>query len=135
MGRVSLSAPYTRASYTRDHAEPLISLPSVGRSATHALVQAQLICSGARQGMHAFIVPIRSLQDHTPLPGKPMWLPGPLPGRDTTRPPYPEAAEVIGEAGTCRPWVGRSPVGQTCANWLGELEQHSTSAQSIAKQV
>ncbi|KAM4856805.1 peroxisomal acyl-coenzyme A oxidase 2 [Urocitellus parryii] len=41
----------------------------MGRSATHALVLAQLICSGARQGMHAFIVPIRSLQDHTPLPG------------------------------------------------------------------
>ncbi|XP_037594043.1 peroxisomal acyl-coenzyme A oxidase 2 [Cebus imitator] len=41
----------------------------LGRSATHALVQAQLICSGARRGMHAFIVPIRSLQDHTPLPG------------------------------------------------------------------
>ncbi|XP_004419928.1 PREDICTED: peroxisomal acyl-coenzyme A oxidase 2 isoform X1 [Ceratotherium simum simum] len=41
----------------------------LGQSATHALVQAQLICSGARQGMHAFIVPIRSLQDHSPLPG------------------------------------------------------------------
>ncbi|XP_053456297.1 peroxisomal acyl-coenzyme A oxidase 2 isoform X2 [Nycticebus coucang] len=41
----------------------------LGRSATHALVLAQVICSGARQGMHAFIVPIRSLQDHTPLPG------------------------------------------------------------------
>ncbi|MXQ83129.1 hypothetical protein E5288_WYG018867 [Bos mutus] len=41
----------------------------LGRSATHALVQAQLICSGARQGMHAFIVPIRSLDDHSPLPG------------------------------------------------------------------
>nr|XP_015091899.1 peroxisomal acyl-coenzyme A oxidase 2 isoform X3 [Vicugna pacos] len=41
----------------------------LGRSATHALVLAQLICSGARQGMHAFIVPIRSLQDHSPLPG------------------------------------------------------------------
>uniref|UniRef100_A0A8C0X4V4 Acyl-coenzyme A oxidase n=1 Tax=Castor canadensis TaxID=51338 RepID=A0A8C0X4V4_CASCN len=40
----------------------------LGQSATHALVLAQLICSGAR-GMHAFIVPIRSLQDHTPLPG------------------------------------------------------------------
>ncbi|XP_049632143.1 peroxisomal acyl-coenzyme A oxidase 2 isoform X2 [Suncus etruscus] len=44
-------------------------LGHVGRSATHALVQAQLICSGVRQGMHAFIVPIRSLQDHSPLPG------------------------------------------------------------------
>ncbi|XP_060058994.1 peroxisomal acyl-coenzyme A oxidase 2 isoform X2 [Erinaceus europaeus] len=41
----------------------------LGRAATHALVQAQLICSGVRQGMHAFIVPIRSLQDHSPLPG------------------------------------------------------------------
>lgn len=41
----------------------------LGRSATHALVLAQLICSGAQRGMHAFIVPIRSLQDHTPLPG------------------------------------------------------------------
>ncbi|XP_066899890.1 peroxisomal acyl-coenzyme A oxidase 2 isoform X2 [Kogia breviceps] len=41
----------------------------LGRSATHALVQAQLICSGAHQGMHAFIVPIRSLEDHSPLPG------------------------------------------------------------------
>uniref|UniRef100_I0FN45 Acyl-coenzyme A oxidase n=1 Tax=Macaca mulatta TaxID=9544 RepID=I0FN45_MACMU len=41
----------------------------LGRSATHALVQAQLVCSGARRGMHAFIVPIRSLRDHTPLPG------------------------------------------------------------------
>uniref|UniRef100_A0A8C3YVF9 Acyl-coenzyme A oxidase n=1 Tax=Catagonus wagneri TaxID=51154 RepID=A0A8C3YVF9_9CETA len=41
----------------------------LGRSATHALVQAQLICSGARQGMHAFIVPVRSLEDHSPLPG------------------------------------------------------------------
>ncbi|XP_068413931.1 peroxisomal acyl-coenzyme A oxidase 2 [Eschrichtius robustus] len=41
----------------------------LGRSATHALVQAQLICSGAQQGMHAFIVPIRSLKDHSPLPG------------------------------------------------------------------
>ncbi|XP_059965478.1 peroxisomal acyl-coenzyme A oxidase 2 isoform X2 [Mesoplodon densirostris] len=41
----------------------------LGRSATHALVQAQLICSGAQQGMHAFIVPIRSLEDHSPLPG------------------------------------------------------------------
>ncbi|KAB1264350.1 Peroxisomal acyl-coenzyme A oxidase 2 [Camelus dromedarius] len=42
----------------------------LGWSATHALVQAQLICSGARQGMHAFIVPIRSLQDHSALPGE-----------------------------------------------------------------
>ncbi|XP_045145944.1 peroxisomal acyl-coenzyme A oxidase 2 isoform X2 [Echinops telfairi] len=41
----------------------------MGRTATHALVLAQLICSGAQQGMHAFMVPIRSLRDHSPLPG------------------------------------------------------------------
>ncbi|MEJ1276738.1 acyl-Coenzyme A oxidase 2 branched chain [Cricetulus griseus] len=44
-------------------------LGHVGRSVTHAIVLAQLICSGVQHGMHAFIVPIRSLEDHTPLPG------------------------------------------------------------------
>ncbi|XP_030162971.1 peroxisomal acyl-coenzyme A oxidase 2 isoform X2 [Lynx canadensis] len=56
----------------------------LGRSATHALVQAQLICSGARQGMHAFIVPIRSLEDHTPLPGITVGDIGPKMGFDCT---------------------------------------------------
>nr|XP_054360633.1 peroxisomal acyl-coenzyme A oxidase 2 isoform X3 [Mirounga angustirostris] len=56
----------------------------LGRSATHTLVQAQLICSGARQGMHAFIVPIRSLQDHTPLPGVTVGDIGPKMGFDHT---------------------------------------------------
>nr|XP_060487407.1 peroxisomal acyl-coenzyme A oxidase 2 [Panthera onca]XP_060487408.1 peroxisomal acyl-coenzyme A oxidase 2 [Panthera onca]XP_060487409.1 peroxisomal acyl-coenzyme A oxidase 2 [Panthera onca] len=56
----------------------------LGRSATHALVQAQLICSGARQGMHAFIVPIRSLEDHTPLPGITVGDIGPKMGFDYT---------------------------------------------------
>nr|BAE25794.1 unnamed protein product [Mus musculus] len=41
----------------------------LGRTVTHAEVLAHLICLGARHGMHAFIVPIRSLEDHTPLPG------------------------------------------------------------------
>ncbi|XP_054451392.1 peroxisomal acyl-coenzyme A oxidase 2 [Pteronotus mesoamericanus] len=69
----------TEATYKADTQEFVVHSPTItatkwwpgnlGRSATHALVQAQLICSGARQGMHAFIVPIRSLQDHSPLPG------------------------------------------------------------------
>ncbi|XP_008574778.1 PREDICTED: peroxisomal acyl-coenzyme A oxidase 2 [Galeopterus variegatus] len=69
----------TEATYDAATQEFVIHSPTVtatkwwpgdlGRSTTHALVQAQLICSGARRGMHAFIVPIRSLQDHTPLPG------------------------------------------------------------------
>ncbi|XP_008701385.2 peroxisomal acyl-coenzyme A oxidase 2 [Ursus maritimus] len=56
----------------------------MGRSATHALVQAQLICSGARRGMHAFIVPIRSLEDHSPLPGVTVGDIGPKMGFDST---------------------------------------------------
>ncbi|XP_071078371.1 peroxisomal acyl-coenzyme A oxidase 2 isoform X2 [Desmodus rotundus] len=69
----------TKATYSTDTQEFVVHSPTItatkwwpgdlGRSATHALVQAQLICSGAQRGMHAFIVPIRSLQDHTPLPG------------------------------------------------------------------
>ncbi|XP_005868481.1 PREDICTED: peroxisomal acyl-coenzyme A oxidase 2 [Myotis brandtii] len=69
----------TEATYDADTQEFVMHSPTLtatkwwpgdlGRSATHALVLAQLICSGARQGMHAFIVPIRSLQDHTLLPG------------------------------------------------------------------
>uniref|UniRef100_A0A4W3HGK1 Acyl-coenzyme A oxidase n=1 Tax=Callorhinchus milii TaxID=7868 RepID=A0A4W3HGK1_CALMI len=41
----------------------------LGRSATHALVLAQLYTQGKCQGMHAFIVQIRSLVDHSSLPG------------------------------------------------------------------
>lgn len=127
MGKVSLPALYIR-----DHAGLLTSLPSVGRSATHALVQAQLICSGAQQGMHAFIVPIRSLEDHSPLPGKLMLLPpGPLPG-DPTRPPCP--------GGPRGPWekLGHVSLGQggvqlysPGANWLDDYEQGSAPDLSL----
>lgn len=41
----------------------------LGRTATHALVYARLLTAGKDHGIHAFIVPIRSLEDHTPLPG------------------------------------------------------------------
>ncbi|XP_012494134.1 PREDICTED: peroxisomal acyl-coenzyme A oxidase 2 isoform X1 [Propithecus coquereli] len=69
----------TEATYDAATQEFVIHSPTItatkwwpgdlGRSATHALVLAQLICSGARRGMHAFIVPVRSLEDHSPLPG------------------------------------------------------------------
>jgi acyl-CoA oxidase len=35
----------------------------------HALVQAKLIIKGKDYGAHPFLVPIRSLKDHTLLPG------------------------------------------------------------------
>ncbi|XP_059800208.1 peroxisomal acyl-coenzyme A oxidase 2-like isoform X1 [Hypanus sabinus] len=41
----------------------------LGRSATHAVVLAQLYTKGVCHGMHAFIVQIRSLVDHSTLPG------------------------------------------------------------------
>ncbi|XP_038666442.1 peroxisomal acyl-coenzyme A oxidase 2-like [Scyliorhinus canicula] len=41
----------------------------LGRSASHAVVLAQLYTQGMCHGMHAFIVQIRSLVDHSALPG------------------------------------------------------------------
>lgn len=41
----------------------------LGKTSTHALVLAQLRSNGKNYGMHPFIVPIRSLKDHSPLPG------------------------------------------------------------------
>ncbi|XP_077308010.1 peroxisomal acyl-coenzyme A oxidase 2-like [Lithobates pipiens] len=41
----------------------------LGKTSTHALVLAQLRSNGKNFGMHPFIVPIRSLKDHSPLPG------------------------------------------------------------------
>ncbi|KAM5280027.1 peroxisomal acyl-coenzyme A oxidase 2 [Ctenodactylus gundi] len=84
----------TEATYDTATQEFVIHSPTVtatkwwpgdlGRSATHALVMAQLICSGARQGMHAFMVPIRSLKDHTPLPGITVGDIGPKMGLENT---------------------------------------------------
>lgn len=42
---------------------------TVGKTSTHALVLAQLRSNGKNYGMHPFIVPVRSLKDHSPLPG------------------------------------------------------------------
>ena len=42
---------------------------SVGHTATHAIVVARLITKGKDHGIHLFIVQIRSLEDHRPLPG------------------------------------------------------------------
>jgi acyl-CoA oxidase len=41
----------------------------LGHTSTHAIVPARLITQGKDHGMHLFIVQLRSLEDHTPLPG------------------------------------------------------------------
>eukprot|EP01018_Ginkgo_biloba_P002589 Gb_10686 [translate_table: standard] len=41
----------------------------LGKVSTHAIVYARLITNGHDYGVHAFLVQIRSLEDHQPLPG------------------------------------------------------------------
>ena len=41
----------------------------MGHIATHAIVVARLVTKGVDHGPHTFIVQIRSLEDHTPMPG------------------------------------------------------------------
>ncbi|KAJ1109996.1 hypothetical protein NDU88_007351 [Pleurodeles waltl] len=69
----------TTATFNIDSQEFVLNTPKIsatkwwpgdlGRSATHGFVLAQLIIKDKAYGMHAFIVPIRSLKDHSPLPG------------------------------------------------------------------
>ena len=42
----------------------------MGKTSTHAVVMAQMYTQGKCQGIHPFIVQLRSLEDHTSLPGK-----------------------------------------------------------------
>ncbi|KAL3852532.1 hypothetical protein ACJMK2_016159 [Sinanodonta woodiana] len=42
---------------------------SLGKTATHAIVLAQLIIGNKNYGMNPFMVQLRSLEDHMPLPG------------------------------------------------------------------
>jgi hypothetical protein len=42
---------------------------NLGKHANHACVAAQLIVEGKQLGLHWFVVPIRDLQTHLPLPG------------------------------------------------------------------
>ncbi|XP_058104382.1 peroxisomal acyl-coenzyme A oxidase 1-like [Magnolia sinica] len=41
----------------------------LGKASTHAVVYARLITDGREHGVHGFIVQLRSLDDHSPLPG------------------------------------------------------------------
>ncbi|KAE9345611.1 Peroxisomal acyl-coenzyme A oxidase 1 [Phytophthora rubi] len=69
----------TTAVYDKNSQEFTINSPTLtsrkwwpgglGKTATHAVVHAQLRIGGQHKGVQAFIVPLRSLKDHAPLPG------------------------------------------------------------------
>ena len=52
------------------HLKPKLCVHAgLGKTATHAVVMARLFVSGKDYGPHGFIVQLRSLQTHLPLPG------------------------------------------------------------------
>ncbi|CAL5355876.1 unnamed protein product [Camellia sinensis] len=53
------------------HKLSLVMAPigGLGKVSTHAVVYAHLITDGQDHGVHGFIVQLRSLEDHSPLPG------------------------------------------------------------------
>ncbi|OMJ17590.1 Peroxisomal acyl-coenzyme A oxidase 1, partial [Smittium culicis] len=69
----------TTATYAEDTDEFIVNSPTLtstkwwigtlGVSATHAVVMAQLIVKGEHIGLYPIIVQIRSMDDHKPLPG------------------------------------------------------------------
>ncbi|CEG43321.1 peroxisomal acyl-coenzyme a [Plasmopara halstedii] len=69
----------TIATYDKATQEFIINSPTLtsrkwwpgglGKTATHAIVHARLILDGNDVGVQAFLVQIRSLRDHRPLPG------------------------------------------------------------------
>ena len=75
----NLSGLETTATYIPESDEFEINSPTLtatkwwigglGVIATHCILQAKLILKGKDYGPHPFIVPVRSLENHEPLPG------------------------------------------------------------------
>lgn len=42
---------------------------ALGKTSTHCVVMAKLYCQGQYRGIHPFVLQLRSLEDHKPLPG------------------------------------------------------------------
>ncbi|CAN6460260.1 unnamed protein product [Victoria cruziana] len=69
----------TTATYDRNSDQFIIHSPTLtsskwwpgglGKVSTHAIVYARLIIDGEEHGINGFIVQLRSLEDHSPLPG------------------------------------------------------------------
>ncbi|XP_069100899.1 peroxisomal acyl-coenzyme A oxidase 1-like [Argopecten irradians] len=69
----------TTATYDKATDEFILSTPrlssikwwpgSLGKSSNYAIVLAQLVIDTKRHGMHPFMVQLRSMVDHTPMPG------------------------------------------------------------------
>uniref|UniRef100_A0A2K6LT86 Acyl-coenzyme A oxidase n=1 Tax=Rhinopithecus bieti TaxID=61621 RepID=A0A2K6LT86_RHIBE len=51
------------------HSAGITGVSHLGKTSNHAIVLAQLITKGKCYGLHAFIVPIREIGTHKPLPG------------------------------------------------------------------
>ncbi|KAH3826400.1 hypothetical protein DPMN_128304 [Dreissena polymorpha] len=77
----------TTATYDRDSDEFVLNTPrlssmkwwpgGLGKSSTHAIILAHLVIDGEKYGMHGFMVQLRSLEDHMPMPGLKMGDIGP----------------------------------------------------------
>jgi hypothetical protein len=66
----SLLFPHFKNAATSAHFSSVLFNGAVGKTSNHAIVLAQLFTQGKCYGLHAFIVPIREIGTHKPLPGK-----------------------------------------------------------------
>mmetsp|Transcript_32449 Transcript_32449/g.41536 ORF Transcript_32449/g.41536 Transcript_32449/m.41536 type:complete len:673 (+) Transcript_32449:68-2086(+) len=70
----------TTANYDPEMQEFIVNSPTLtstkwwpgglGKTATHCVLYARLITGGKDYGVHGFFMPLRSLKDHSPLPGR-----------------------------------------------------------------